>query len=325
MRFRLIAFATLTAASLAACTDAPAPQARPRPTPTPSIEASAPELTRTRIPVPGQPSTLLYDRGSLWVGGSLLVRLENDRIVQRLRTAVSRNGIVLVGGRLWATGGGDGAVPDGTVVAFQTDGGEAVERLVFPDQSPYGIDAGGKGIFVALFQGDLLRMTSHGTSSIPLSNGLTQVLVAHGKAWVSSPQSAKVWRVVTHGRDDTGAAATELKSMAKKTCPQGLDSSQTAIWVADPCAHKVWLLDPRSGEVMDVIEGLGKPIDVDVTGTRAWIVSFRDNLVSVVDVDSFQILAQGRAGHGATAIAAHGREAWVANHEGYSLTHLKLP
>ena len=111
----------------------------------------------------------------------------------------------------------------------------------------------------------------------------------------------------------------------KEDVPSGMDSSQTAIWVADPCAHKVWLLDPRSGEVMDVIEGLGKPIDVDVTGTRAWIVSFRDNLVSVVDVDSFQILAQGRAGHGATAIAAHGREAWVANHEGYSLTHLKLP
>jgi len=326
---RRIALLLLAAASAAACTEPVAPDAAgPRPTLTPSAQASAPELTKTRIPLSGQPATLRYDRGSLWVGGSLLVRLEDDRIVQRLRSGVSRVGIVRVGSRMWATGGGDGGVPDGSVVIYDADSGKRVRRLEFPDQSPYGIDAGGKGIFVALFQGDLLRIDPAGNvmSSIPLSDGLTQVLVAHGNVWVSSPQSGKVWQVEVTSRDDTSAAATDFRREPKRTCPQGLESSKRAIWVADPCARKVRLLDPESGQMFDALENVGRrPVDIDIDSGFVWIVSFWDDLVTVLDVDTLEVVAQGYAGRRASAVAAHGREAWVANHEGYALTHFQLP
>lgn len=294
------------------------------PTATPSLRASPPKFTTTQIPLKSQPATLLYDRGTVWVGGSRVLRVEDGRVIDRLRSSVTRGGIARAGDLLWATGGGDGAVPDGTVIAYDVDTGEILERHVFEDRSPYGIDAGGKGIFVALFQGDLLRITSHGISSIPLSYGLTQVLVAHGKVWVSSPQRGKVWRVVINGIDDTSSAATDLRGYPKRTCPQGLEASATAVWVADPCARKVWLLDPITGKVVDEIESLGRPIDIDIDSGRAWIVSFRDDLVTVVDLATLDVLAQAKAGEGATAIAVNGREAWVANHEDYSLTHFRL-
>jgi DNA-binding beta-propeller fold protein YncE len=250
--------------------------------------------------------------------------MEDDRIIDRLPSGVSRVKLVRDGPLLWATGGGDGAVPDGTLVAYDVASGELVERRVFPNRSPYGIDAGGKGLFVALFHGDLLRITEHGTSSVPLSGGLTQVLVAHGKVWVSAPQTGKVWRAAFNGRDDTSAAATDLRSYPKRTCPQGLEASRKALWVADPCAKKVWLLDPQGGEVVDQITDLGKPIDISIHSGLAWIVSFRDNLVTVLSEETLNIVAQSHAGEGAIAITAHGREAWVANHEDYSLTHLTL-
>jgi hypothetical protein len=106
--------------------------------------------------------------------------------------------------------------------------------------------------------------------------------------------------------------------------PAGTRSQSQSPLGADPCAKKVWLFDPQSGEVVDQIAGLGTPIDVSIHSGLIWIVSFRDNLVTVLSEKTLNIVAQGHAGEGAIAITAHGREAWVANHEDYSLTHLTL-
>lgn len=327
MKIELVTIAALVVVGTAACT-ATAPDARPRARTSASAEPAVARLTTTKtIPVQG-PTTLLYDRGSVWVGGPRsLVRLNNDRIAQRLRTSVTRVGLARVGDQLWATGGGDGAVPDGTVVSYDIQSGELTNRLVFENRTPYGIDAGKKHIFVAPFQGDLFRISQEGeeTSRVTLKHGLTQVLAAHGKVWVSSPQRGFVWRVEFNSIDDTSAGATELRTEAKRSCPQGLASTPRRILVADPCARVVWLLDPRHGEIVDQIEGLGKPIDIAMSKGMAWVVSFRDNRVTVLDMRTLEVLAQGQAGEGATAIAAHGRGAWVANHEDNSVTHLRLP
>lgn len=327
MKIGLIAIATLAVVGTAACTGT-APDARPRARTSASAEPAVAQLTTIKtIPLQG-PTTLLYDRGSVWVGGPRsLARLRDDRIVQRLRTSVTRLGLARVGDQLWATGGGDGAVPDGTVVSYDIHTGERTNRLVFENRSPYGIDTGKKHIFMAPFQGDLLRISQEGevTSRVPLKDGLTQVLAAHGKVWVSSPQRGFVWQVEFSGIDDTSAGATELRTEVKRSCPQGLASTPTKIWVADPCARMIWLLDPRYGEIVGRIEGLGKPIDIAMSRGKAWVVSFRDNRVTVLDVRTSEVLAEGLGGEGATAIAAHGRDAWVANHEDNSVTHLILP
>lgn len=326
MKIEFVTIATLAVVGTAACT-ATAPDARPRARPSASAEAVVAQLTTTKtIPVQG-PTTLLYDRGSVWVGGPRsLARLKGDRVAQRIRTSVTRVGLARVGDQLWATGGGDGAVPDGTVVSYDIHSGQLTNRLVFENRSPYGIDAGEKHIFMAPFQGDLFRISQEGeeTSRVPLKDGLTQVLAAHGKVWVSSPQRGFVWQVEFNSIDDTSAGATELRLEAKRSCPQGLASTPRRIWVADPCARVVWLLDPRYGEVVDRVEGLGKPIDIAMSKGKAWVVSFRDDRVTVLDLKTSEVLAEGQAGEGAIAIAAHGRDAWVANHEGNSVTHLRL-
>ncbi|MGH2736212.1 MAG: hypothetical protein ACRDKZ_11570 [Actinomycetota bacterium] len=320
MATRLVTLAVMTGVLLsAACSTEPSqdlpgrPSAGPRPG----------TLQIERIPLHDQPLALAHDHGSLWVTTGRLLRLRNGEIVERFSIGGSRVGLTRAAGRLWLTGGGDGGVPDGTILGIEPDGGEVVQRMTFPEASPYGIDAGPKGIFAALFQGELVRIHPGGdsTARIRLGYGLTQVLVARRVVWVSQPQRGNVWRVVVH-RDDMNAAATELQ---RASCPQGLDSSRNAIWVADPCAGRVWLLDPRSGAITDAIRDVGKkPVDVDVTGNLVWIVSLRDEVVSVIDLDSRAVLEQGKAGAGALAIAARGHHAWVANTEDYSLTHLHL-
>lgn len=308
----------------ASCVQDRVPSARATPSPAPSEERDAvPDLRARRIPLDSQPATLVYDRGTLWVGGSRVLRVEDDRVVDRLPTNVSRVKLVRDGPLLWATGGGDGGLPDGTLVAYDAASGTLVERRVFPNRSPYGIDAAGRGVFVALFHGDLVRITDHGTTTVSLSHGLTQVLVAHGKVWVSAPQSGKVWRVAFDG-DRMSPAATDLRGYPGPTCPQGLANSRNAVWVADVCAKKVWLLDPRSGAVVDRITGIGRAVDLSIDSGLAWIVSFRSNLVTVLSEDTLDVVARSHAGKGAIAIAARHREAWVANHEDYSLTHLTL-
>lgn len=286
-------------------------------------------LHSERIPIDAQPLAIVYDDGNLWVtaGGGGLLRIEDGAIVARYSTAgLSRVGITSAAGRIWMTGGGDGGEPDGTMVGIEPEGGGIVQEFGFPRQSPYGIDSGPKGIYVALFQGQLVRLHPGGdaTSSAPLGRGLTQVLVAQGKVWVSQPGRGNVWNVEFHD-DDTSAARTELRYEAERSCPQGLDSSERYVWVADPCARRVWLLDPADGRVGDAIDGVGRrPVDVAIGDGLAWVVSSRDAVVSVIDLETLVVLGRAEAGDGATAIAASGGHAWVANSEDGSLTHLVL-
>lgn len=319
MRIRLIALSSLMVLG-AACAARNGGAEGPHPT-------SGDRLTVERIALRDQPLTIAFDRGHLWAttGRDRLLRLVDGDVVERFPTGVSRVGIVRAAGRLWLTGGGDGDVPDGSVLRIEPDNGEIVQRISFPHASPYGIEAAPNGIFAALFHGELVRMHPGGdaTARISLGYGLTQLLVAHNKVWVSSPQRGKVWSVAVKGEGT--AAATKLRRIDQSSCPQGLDSTRAAVWVADPCAGRVWLLDPGTGKVEDEIGNLGhKPLDIDISKKLAWVVSFRDDVVSVLDADSLELLGRGKAGPGASAVAAHGRDAWVTNSEDYSLTHMTL-
>lgn len=202
--------------------------------------------------------------------------------------------------------------------------GEGRLRVSLPHSNPYGLDAGRQGLFVSLFEGDLVQVHPGGDtlSRIPLGYGLTHVVAAQGAVWVSSPQEGEVWRVEAHG-DDSNAAATVLRRTGNRSCPQGSDSSPSAIWIADPCAGLVWLLDPRDGEVLGKVSDVGeRPVDVDVSRGWAWIMSMRDRVVTAVDAKKLTTVGRGKAGKGALTILSQGHQAWVTNTENHSLTYL---
>ena len=287
-------------------------------------------LGAKRVPLNAFPLAITAVRNAIWVTAApkgKLLHLVEGEVVDSFEVGMSRVGVSVGGDVAWVTGGGDGAVPDGSALMLDTGSGHVIDRLDFPGESPYGVNPSGERTFIALFQGDLIALHSRraGHSRIPLRYGLTHVLASHGAAWVSQPQGGNVWRVTINASDDTSASATELHEEVPRSCPQGLDRTREHIWVADACAGWAWLLDPADGKIVDTIEGIGRrPTDVAIAGDLAWIVSSRTNLVSVVDVRSREILAQEKAGEGASAIAATRDGAWVVNSEDYSITHFTL-
>lgn len=299
-------------------------------------EPVAPEEERTHSPIEvethtidigDQPLALDISQGSVWVttGMRELVEIRGERI--RDRYAGGGVGVAISGRTAWLTAGGDGAEPDGSLTGIDLDSGALVQRAVFPSQSPYGVDAGRGGIFVALDDGDLARLHPGGDEEdrVALASGLGDVLVAHGAVWVSQTQgdNPKVWRVTL---DDAGSNATPflLTPQGKGSCPGGLAATPDAVWVADPCAAVLWKLDP-SGGVLGRIDNVGrKPVDVAAGPRFLFVSSFRgDELVTLIDRRTEKVVAQVEAGEGPGAIVADRNGAWVANSEGRSLTHIR--
>lgn len=271
-----------------------------------------------------QPSALTTARGSLWVSVAMrrqLLEIREGRIVNRLPGGGV--GLAIADGIAWQTMGGDGAVPDGTLLGIDVGSGNVVQRVQFPAESPYGVDVGPDGVFAALSQGDLVRLHPGGDEyeRIPLGHGLRDVLVAHGAVWVSQPEESTIWRVTLD--DGADPQAIDLATSAKRSCPAGLAATRGGIWAADACGATVWQLD-RAGTPVQRIYNVGKkPADVAAGSRYLFVSSFRgDHVVTLVDYRSGEAVAQVKVGEGPSSVAASGREAWVANSEERSLTHI---
>lgn len=274
-----------------------------------------------------QPLALAAGEGSIWVTVGMrdeVLEIRRDRIVARYPGGGV--GLAVADGIAWQTTGGDGAEPDGTLTAIDVDSGALVQEVEFPGQTPYGVDVGPQGVFTALSQGHLVWLApgAEDYTLIPLANGLTEVLVAHGAVWVSQPggQNPRVWRV-TVSSDDSNAAPILLKPQGRRSCPQGLAATGDAVWVADPCARVLWKLD-RSGNKIGRINRVGnKPVDVAAGPRFLFVSSFRgDRLVTLIDRRTENVVANVQVGPGPSAIAAQGTGAWVANSEARSLTRI---
>lgn len=281
-------------------------------------------LTASTLRLQDQPLALDGDSASVWVatGMGQLLQISDGRIAERYRAPVAR-GIAVEAGTVWLTGGGDGANPTGAVVAVDASSGRVVQTLELPGEAPYGVDTGATATYVAIHEGDLARVDRTGDiTRVPLSEGLTQVLVDAGQIWVAEPDDGRVWRVPA-GLDTEPSAVDLVANPRGPSCPQGLTSGAGVVWVADSCAGVVWVLDV-SGKVLDRIDNVGTtPVDVAFSGRFVYVSSTRDRLVTQVDARTYEVVATGRSGRGASAIFADSNGSWVANLEGFSLTRLE--
>ena len=285
-----------------------------------------PRIETRTLNIHDQPLNLAAGNGSIWVTTGMrrqLLEIRGGHIINRYEGGGV--GLAVGDGLVWQTRGGDGAEPDGEVLALNSSSGEVVRRLEFPDESPYGIAVGGQGVFVALAQsGDLLRLDpANGMQTrVALEEGLSNVVVAHGAAWVTQPGGAKLWRVAL-SRDESNIQEIRPAPEGVQSCPGGLAATDDAVWVADACAAVLWQLD-ASGKVMRRINGVGdKPADVAAGPRFLFVSSFRgDPLVTLIDRRTNQVVTQVKAGEGPNSMVADGEGAWVANSEGRSLTRI---
>lgn len=280
------------------------------------------------VQIGDQPGQLAVEGDSVWVTTGLhreLLEIREGRITTRYEEG-GGVGLDVSNGTAWVTSGGDGAEPDGRLIGIDLDSGAVEQRVEFPTDTPYGVDAAAGGVFVALRDAILVQHNPGGDEEMrmALATGLADVLVAHGAVWVSQPggQNPRVWRVTLDG-DNRNALPLLLTPEGKGSCPQGLAATRDAMWVADPCAAVLWKLDP-GGRIIARIEDVGnKPVDVAAGPRFLFVSSFRhDRLVTLVDPGTDQPIAQVKVGAGPHSIVAQGEGAWVANSEGTSLTHI---
>jgi YVTN family beta-propeller protein len=270
---------------------------------------------------------LYADGSTLWVsGGRGHVLKVRDRSVTRYPHPTGPLGITVVDGEVWTTASSEHRHADAAVVVLDSETGAVMRRVHLPGDSPYGIDHTGGNLFVALYDGELLRIDRTGdtVTRVRLGDGLTQVLATDEAVWVSQPGAGVVWRVAFEG----GEAAAEPVTPGERgirSCPQGSDAGRSFVLVADPCAGRVWLLDPRTGDVTGALSGAGeRPADVAVDGGLIYVVSMPEDQVTVLDESTLDEVAVVRAGQGAISVAAAAGIAWVANMDDDTVTRIEV-
>lgn len=66
-----------------------------------------------------------------------------------------------------------------------------------------------------------------------------------------------------------------------------------------------------------------RPVDVAVGGGLVYVVSMRDDVVTVLDETTLGVVGTTAAGKGAISVAAGADAAWVASSDDYSLTRIE--
>ncbi|HEX2295551.1 MAG TPA: hypothetical protein VHN37_09610, partial [Actinomycetota bacterium] len=285
------------------------------------------EIATSTVRLEDQPYALYSDGPTLWVsGGRGSVMKVRDRPVAQYPHPTGPLGITVVDGDVWTTSDADDEHPVAKVVVLGRGSGEVVRSIRLPGHSPYGIDHAQDGVFVALHDGDLLRIDPHdeSTERVRLGDRLTQVLATDDAVWVSQPQAGVVWRVTFAEGDDPKAEPIALGE-GGRSCPQGSAASRGSILVADPCAGNLWVLDPRDGAVVDAMSDAGRrPTDVAVGDGLIFVVSTGDERVTVFEESTLEEVGSAQAGHGAISVAAGAGVAWVANLDDSTLTRIEV-
>jgi peptide/nickel transport system substrate-binding protein len=95
-----------------------------------------------------------------------------------------------------------------------------------------------------------------------------------------------------------------------------------AVWVSMPAVGRVARLDPRSGRLRDEIAVGSGPRPIAVGADGIWVANTLDSTVSLIDPDRAAVVFTQQVRGTATAIAAVGREVWVAASDVPTLTRL---
>lgn len=296
------------------------------PAPAPAAPRSS-RIETSSVALDDQPYALFAEGRTVWVSGGRGHVLEvRDRQVGSYPHPTGPLGITVVDGRVWTTAAPESRDRAAEVIVLDAGTGEVVRSIPLPGDSPYGIDHSRRGVFVALHDGELLRIDQRGepTTRTRLGDRLTQVLATREAVWVSQPAAGVVWRVELE-RGQFVKRAVSFGGPGSRSCPQGSDAGKQMIFVADPCAGNLWLLDPHTGEITGAVSRAGRrPVDVAVDDGLVYVVCMADDEVTVLEEATRDEVATARAGQGAISVVAVSGVAWVANMDDSTLTRIEV-
>ena len=228
------------------------------------IDATTGDLVE-RIPVDGQPGSIVSGGGAVWVASSVnaTVRRINptvDAVTQTVRLPGANLGAIAYGaGRLWVADAGDHAL-------FEVDPTTGVrQRTVSLDIQPSAVVVADGAVWVAGYT----PPPSNGSTGIRTHAGAVHVgdpaalVFDDGALWVANSNDATVSRI-----DPATGAVTATIPVASG--PTALTTAGGSVWVAEQFAGTISRIDPAADRVATSVAVTGAPTSLTVTGSRVW-------------------------------------------------------
>ena len=239
------------------------------------------------------------------------------------RKATPRSAVALPGvaarmtsglGARWIT-----APDDGTLLRVNRRG--AVTQTIEIGHGPVGVTTASGDVWVAdARDGRVVRVdapTSRVVQRIPIGASPAELAAADGVVWVADGREPTVSRI--DARSGAVLGTTTLRGRAG-----GLAVGLGSVWVSEPDVGRVARLDPRSGMVRDEISVGSGPGPIAVGAGGIWVANTLDSTVSLIDADRGAVRFTSQVRGTAIALAAVGRQVWVAAGDAPALTRLAL-
>ena len=205
-------------------------------------------------------------------------------------------------GARWIT-----APDDGTLLRVDRRG--VVTQTIEVGHGPVGVTTASGDVWVAdPREGRVVRVdapTSRVVQRIPVGASPAELAAAGDVVWVADGREPTVSRI--DARSGAVLGTTTLRGRAG-----GLAVGLGSVWVSEPDVGRVARLDPESGTVRDEISVGSGPGPIAVGAGGAWVANTLDSTVSLIDADRGAVRFTSQVRGTAIALAALGRQVWVA-------------
>ena len=252
------------------------------------IDPGSPSVAKV-IPAGVQASDIAASGDSLWLTDARrndLVRVDvaYERIADRLSLRgdprLTRPGVTVGGGGVWATDGSSGLLeldPGSGEVRRRIDVGRALDHLAVGEGAVWAISRASARVFEidtadgTIRAGIPIAARSGGATPVPM-----EIAVGEGAVWVLNGNTPSLTRI-----DPGSAAVTDTIPLGVGSNPTALATGAGAVWIALSGNGSVARVDPSSGRVRTIPVG-GTPAGVAVARSRVYVSvqpNFRSGLV----------------------------------------------
>ena len=210
----------------------------------------------------------------------------------------------------------------GTVARIDP-GTNEVSQSIPTEGAPTDIAAGEGAVWVLNgFEGELRAIdprTNQVTATIAVPEGSSGIAVGAGFVWITSPLDVSVTKVNPDPVEVVGAVRLGPPGSGS---PEAIAVSDDAVWVGDDLAPAMWKIDPTNDTVVanPGLRGVPSAIAVAPDG-RVWVVSYDENLVTVMDPSSLQPTTF-EVGRGPIGIAIGWDGIWVVESLGGTVSSI---
>ncbi len=244
------------------------------------------------------PTDIAFGAGSVWVANgrplpdtqfigpvaTAVARLDPTTRTERTSVGLARKGgstsnlvdnhLAVSDDALWAI------APDFSVVRADATTGAITETI--REVPAAAVATGIAGVWVLGVDGSVVRLDERSGRIVRRASvepgSVGSIAVGRNAAWVTTPGDGKLWRIGAGRAESVGA--TQLAPGVGD-----LAVTPTAIWVANPIAGTLTVVDPETTRVIREIDVEGIPRSLAIDGDTVWATVIPDPVATVASED----------------------------------------